>query len=68
MGSCSPAPTDSISNEDFTRVARFISGKAVGLVLSGGGSRGLAHYGVLKALEEANIPVDFVGGTSQVVH
>jgi NTE family protein len=39
-------------------------GLAVGVVLSGGGARGIAHMGVLKALEEANVPVDFVAGTS----
>jgi NTE family protein len=36
----------------------------IGLVLSGGGARGLAHVGVLKALEEAQVPVDFIVGTS----
>ncbi|MCK4523455.1 patatin-like phospholipase family protein, partial [candidate division WOR-3 bacterium] len=36
----------------------------VGLVLGGGAARGLAHIGVLKALEEYNIPIDAVGGTS----
>ncbi len=36
----------------------------VGLVLSGGGAKGLAHIGVLKALEENEIPVDYVAGTS----
>lgn len=36
----------------------------VALVLSGGGARGLAHVGVLKALEENNIPVDYIVGTS----
>jgi len=36
----------------------------VGLVLSGGGAKGLAHIGVLKALEENNIPIDYVAGTS----
>lgn len=36
----------------------------VGLVLSGGGVRGLAHLGVIKALEEENIPIDFITGTS----
>lgn len=38
--------------------------KKVGLALSGGGWRGLAHVGVLKALEENNIPIDFIAGTS----
>ncbi len=36
----------------------------VGVVLSGGGAKGLAHIGVLKALEENNIPVDYITGTS----
>ena len=36
----------------------------VGLVLSGGGVRGLAHIGVLKAMEENNIPIDYITGTS----
>lgn len=36
----------------------------VGLVLSGGGARGLSHVGVLKVLEEARVPVDFIVGTS----
>jgi NTE family protein len=36
----------------------------VGLVLSGGGAKGLAHIGVLKALEETNIPIDYITGTS----
>ena len=36
----------------------------VGLVLSGGGAKGLAHIGVLKALEENNIPIDYITGTS----
>lgn len=36
----------------------------VGLVLSGGGARGFAHIGVIKALEENGIPIDFITGTS----
>jgi len=36
----------------------------IGLVLSGGGASGVAHVGVLKALEERNIPIDFIVGTS----
>jgi len=36
----------------------------IGLVLSGGGARGFAHIGVLKVLEEHNIPVDYIAGTS----
>jgi NTE family protein len=49
---------------DFARLGRFISGKAVGLVLSGGAAKGFAHIGVFRALEEAGIVVDLVGGTS----
>ena len=36
----------------------------IGLALSGGGARGLAHIGVLKVLEEAEIPIDYISGTS----
>ena len=52
--------------QDLARLARWMAGKAVGLVLSGGGSRGLAHLGVLHALDDAGCPIDIVGGTSQV--
>ncbi|MCH5225906.1 MAG: patatin-like phospholipase family protein [Muribaculaceae bacterium] len=38
--------------------------ESVGLVLSGGGAKGVAHIGVIKALEDAGIPVDYVTGTS----
>ncbi|MFH1321187.1 MAG: patatin-like phospholipase family protein [Bacteroidota bacterium] len=41
-----------------------ITAQKVGLVLSGGGAKGLAHIGVIKALEENNIPIDYVAGTS----
>lgn len=49
---------------DVERLARRLTGTAVGLVLSGGGARGFAHIGVIQALEEAGIPIDRVGGTS----
>ncbi|KAN0060719.1 phosphatidylcholine and lysophosphatidylcholine phospholipase [Thecaphora frezii] len=49
---------------DFARLARRLCGKSIGLVLGGGGARGCAHLGVLKALEEKGIPIDMVGGTS----
>ncbi len=39
-------------------------GQSVGLVLSGGGAKGLSHVGVIKALEEYNIPIDYICGTS----
>ena len=38
--------------------------KKVGVVLSGGGAKGFAHIGALKVLEEAGIPIDYIGGTS----
>jgi NTE family protein len=50
--------------EDIRRLARFVSGRAVGLVLAGGGARGYAHIGVIKALVEARVPFDHLGGTS----
>lgn len=46
--------SDSIAKKPFT----------VGLVLSGGGAKGIAHIGVIKALEDNGIPVDYVAGTS----
>lgn len=52
------------SAEDFARLARFLTGRAVGLVLSGGGARGFAHIGVIRALTEAEIPIDLIGGAS----
>ncbi len=41
-----------------------LQGQTVALVLSGGGSRGVAHIGVLKALEEQGVPIDYIAGTS----
>jgi NTE family protein len=49
---------------DIARLARLLARQAVGLVLAGGGARGFAHVGVMKALDEAGIEVDVVGGTS----
>jgi NTE family protein/lysophospholipid hydrolase len=49
---------------DVERLGRLLAGRACGLVLGGGGARGFAHIGVLRALEEAGIPVDAIGGTS----
>ena len=49
---------------DYQRLARFITDKAVGLVLSGGGARGHGHVGAIRALEHCGVPIDFVGGTS----
>jgi NTE family protein len=41
-----------------------ISAQKVGLVLSGGGAKGLTHIGIIRALEENNIPIDYITGTS----
>ncbi len=49
---------------DMQRLTRFIQGRAIGLVLAGGGARGLVHLGIYKALEEKGIPIDIVGGAS----
>lgn len=49
---------------DVARLARLISGDAIGLVLSGGGARGFAHIGVIRALSERGISIDMIGGTS----
>lgn len=51
-------------SSDIQRLARILAGRAIGLVLSGGGARGFAHLGVIRALREANVPIDLVGGTS----
>ena len=50
--------------DDLARLARAVAGREVGLVLGAGGARGVAHLGVLRALAEADVPVDLVGGTS----
>ena len=49
---------------DIARVARLLTGRALGIVLSGGGARGFAHLGVLRAVREAGLTIDAVGGTS----
>ncbi|KAF9451397.1 patatin-domain-containing protein [Macrolepiota fuliginosa MF-IS2] len=49
---------------DFARLARRLCGKSIGLVLGGGGARGIAHLGLIRALEESGIPIDHIGGTS----
>lgn len=50
--------------DDAARIARVITGSAVGVVMSGGGARAYSHIGALRALKEAGVPVDFVGGAS----
>jgi predicted acylesterase/phospholipase RssA len=52
------------SSDEFARVARFMSGNAVGVVISGGAARSFAGIGLLRAMQELNIPIDCVGGVS----
>ena len=52
------------ADSDIERIARLLTGNSVGIVLSGGGARGFAHIGVVKALREAGISIDYCGGTS----
>lgn len=49
---------------DMRRLCRIISNQAVGLVLGGSSSKGYAHVGAVKALLEAGLEIDFVGGSS----
>ncbi|XP_064819512.1 patatin-like phospholipase domain-containing protein 6 isoform X4 [Oncorhynchus masou masou] len=51
-------------HSDFSRLARVLTGNSIAVVLGGGGARGCSHVGVIKAMEEAGIPIDIVGGTS----
>uniref|UniRef100_A0A8C9TCH5 lysophospholipase n=1 Tax=Scleropages formosus TaxID=113540 RepID=A0A8C9TCH5_SCLFO len=51
-------------HSDFSRLARVLTGNAIALVLGGGGARGCCQVGILRALNEAGIPVDLIGGTS----
>lgn len=52
------------NDDDLAALARQLTGRAVGLVLGGGGARGFAHLGLLRALEEEGIKVDVAGGSS----
>ncbi|MCF6329803.1 MAG: patatin-like phospholipase family protein, partial [Henriciella sp.] len=53
-----------VQGEDCDRLARTIAGRSVGVVFSGGGARAYAHIGVVRAMRELGIPIDFAGGTS----
>jgi NTE family protein len=57
-------PAESELADAARRIARRLTGRSLGLVLSGGGARALAHVGVLDVLADEGIPVDRVGGTS----
>ncbi len=52
------------NSDDLARLARLLTGKAIGLVLSAGGARGFSHLGVVRALRQAHIPIDVIGGCS----
>ena len=52
------------STPDLQRLIRTSSGRALGVVLAGGGARGFAHLGAIQALREYGFPIDLVGGTS----
>ncbi|KAJ8307609.1 hypothetical protein KUTeg_014840 [Tegillarca granosa] len=56
--------TEADKHSDFSRLARFLTGTSIGLVLGGGGARGLAHIGMIRSMVESGIPIDMVGGTS----
>ncbi len=55
---------ESGNKSDFQRIARTLAGFSFGLVFGGGGARGFAHVGVMKAIREFGLPIDRVGGTS----
>jgi NTE family protein len=63
-------PVDLICNirtnnaSDIARLARLLRGKANTLILSAGGARGFAHVEVVRALREAHVPIDSIGGCS----
>jgi len=59
--------TPSLPADSTARVitkANYGGRQSVGLVLSGGGAKGIAHIGVIKALEDNEIPIDYIAGTS----
>ena len=57
-GSGMPYPHRPATMSDFARLARRLCGKSIGVVLGGGGARGISHIGVLRALYEAGVPID----------
>jgi lysophospholipid hydrolase len=59
-----PKSKTSSSRSDFSRIARRLLSQTIGVALGGGGARGIAHIGVLRAFEEAGIPIDIICGTS----
>lgn len=51
-------------DSEYERIVRCVLGEATGLVLGGGGARGFAHVGAIRALAEHGIPIDHLAGTS----
>lgn len=54
----------SCMDDDISRIARHLLGRSVGLVLSGGGARGIAHLGMIEKMISSGVPLDIVCGTS----
>ncbi len=52
------------SRQDWSRLGRWLTGRAVGIAFAGGGARSFAHLGVIKALHEHGVPLDTAAGTS----
>jgi NTE family protein len=50
--------------DDIGRLARKLTGRAIGLALGGGGARAFAHIGAIRALQEFDVPIDVVSGTN----
>lgn len=50
--------------KDAQRILRYMKGNSNSLVLGGGGAKGIAHLGIIKAIEEHEIPIDYIAGTS----
>ena len=49
---------------ELDRIVRYVTRREFGLVLSGGGSRGFAHVGAIRAMREAGLPIDMIAGVS----
>ena len=51
-------------HSDIDRLARLLTGHAVGVVMAGGGARAFTHIGAVKAMRASGVPIDLIGGTS----
>ena len=52
------------NSSDIRRLARWLTHTSIGVVFSGGAARGWGHVGIVKAMNELNLPIDMCGGTS----